>query len=1098
MIRDPLTVSPETAIRIVLNSMHQGTGVQSVEPNSATLLASGCSSCVIVVDQGSVVGILTERDVVRLAAQGRLLEGEAPIQTVMTAPVITLSEADFTCIEVAETLFQRHPIRHLPVVDHDQQLVGLLTRDGVRSLLLAPSRTEVGERETDWRDRHATWQALQTQRDFNRLIAEIASRFVDLGPDSLDAEIERTLQLIGEATQVDTSYLVQFSTPTSGTELNLGQRTLTMTHEWCQTGWPRQIRQVQAIPLAAFPWANTRLLQREIVYVPDVNDLPAEASIDQANWQQFNLRSVLSVPLIKKSVVTGLLGFASFRQSMAWDEEAIRLLQVMGQAIANIQERIQTEQNLHVSEERLRLALSAANQGLYDLNLQTGDAIVNSEYALMLGYNPITFRENNTAWLARLHPDDLERVAATYQAYISGTIPDYQVEFRQRTQTGDYKWILSLGKIVAWDADGHPLRMLGTHTDISDRKQAEAERLKIEQTRQELKLLEQVLDIVLAGYWDWDIPHQQEYLSPGFKRMFGYADDELPNTPESWQRLIFPEDLPSVLACFDRHVQSRGEVPYDNEVRYRHKDGSTVWVACSGQVIEWDAAGNPLRMIGCHINITQRKQAEATLQKTKEELEEFFLVALDLLCIADMDGRFRRLNRSWETTLGYTIEDLEGKSFVDLIHPDDVESTLAAISTLEQQETVHAFVNRYRRKDGTYRYIEWYSRPRGYLIYAAARDITEQRLVEQRLRKSETHLKTAQRIGKLGSWEFNVQTGEINWSDEVFRMFGRNPAEGPPSYEELQQLYLSEDQLYHDQVVQTALETRQPYELECRARRPDGSLIYIQARGEPIFDEAGHLIQLVGTVLDITARKQAEAQLLQTTAQLEASNRELEAFAYSVSHDLRSPLRAIDGFSKALLEDYGDTLDADAQDYFQRIRNNVTRMGMLIDDLLRLSRVSRSDMHYGSVDLSALAQEICQELQESEPERQVAWAIAPHITVHADTTLMRVVLTNLLQNAWKFTSHHPTARIEFGCLSLDRQPTYFVRDDGAGFDMAYANKLFGVFQRLHNMDEFPGTGIGLATVQRAIHRHGGNVWAEAAVEQGATIYFTLPPAYPDK
>lgn len=249
---------------------------------------------------------------------------------------------------------------------------------------------------------------------------------------------------------------------------------------------------------------------------------------------------------------------------------------------------------------------------------------------------------------------------------------------------------------------------------------------------------------------------------------------------------------------------------------------------------------------------------------------------------------------------------------------------------------------------------------------------------------------------------------------------------------------------------------------------------------------------MVGINFDISDRRRAEALIQQTTAQLEASNRELEAFAYSVSHDLRAPLRAIDGFSNALMEDYGDKFDEDGRDYFERIRRNIQRMGLLIDDLLRLSRVSRSEMQYSQVNLSSLVEEQIHELQESDPQRQVEAIIAPEIIVSADITLMRVIINNLIQNAWKFTSNHATARIEFGLIKQDEQSVYFVRDDGAGFDMNYTKMLFGVFQRLHNANEFHGTGIGLATVQRVIHRHGGKVWAEGEVEKGATFYFTLP------
>jgi signal transduction histidine kinase len=233
------------------------------------------------------------------------------------------------------------------------------------------------------------------------------------------------------------------------------------------------------------------------------------------------------------------------------------------------------------------------------------------------------------------------------------------------------------------------------------------------------------------------------------------------------------------------------------------------------------------------------------------------------------------------------------------------------------------------------------------------------------------------------------------------------------------------------------------------------------------------------------------SQLHQRTAQLEATNKELESFSYSVSHDLRSPLRSIDGFSLALLEDYGERLDATGQDYLQRVRAATQRMGQLIDDLLSLARVTRRELHHEHVDFSALAATIADALQREYPDRQVEVIIAPGLVGYGDARLLQIVLENLLGNAWKFTVRRPCATIEFGMAPCNGQMAYFVRDNGAGFDMAYADKLFGAFQRLHAMAEFSGSGIGLATVQRIIHRHGGHVWAESDLNQGATFYFTV-------
>jgi signal transduction histidine kinase len=226
-------------------------------------------------------------------------------------------------------------------------------------------------------------------------------------------------------------------------------------------------------------------------------------------------------------------------------------------------------------------------------------------------------------------------------------------------------------------------------------------------------------------------------------------------------------------------------------------------------------------------------------------------------------------------------------------------------------------------------------------------------------------------------------------------------------------------------------------------------------------------------------------------AELLAANTELDAFAYSVSHDLRAPLRSIDGFSQILLEDYTARLDEAGQESLHRVRAASQRMGTLIDDLLKLARVTRAEIRSEDVDLSGMAREIASELQRASPERQVEFAIAPELKARGDARLLRVALDNLLRNSWKYTAKQPAPRVEFASADANGGQAFMVRDNGAGFDMKYADKLFGVFQRLHSAADFEGTGIGLATVRRIINRHGGRIWAEGAVDRGATFYFTL-------
>jgi len=388
-------------------------------------------------------------------------------------------------------------------------------------------------------------------------------------------------------------------------------------------------------------------------------------------------------------------------------------------------------------------------------------------------------------------------------------------------------------------------------------------------------------------------------------------------------------------------------------------------------------------------------------------------------------------------------------------------------------------------------------------ILGCYEDITESKKAEEELQSYRNKL---EEVVRERTRELQLQAQIINqihdsvvstdlngivtsWNKGAENLFGysENEAIGKP----ISFVYPEEEQEYlRDQVI-TPLKEKGAHETEVTMRRKGGGDFQAILSLSMLHNEDGSPQGMIGYSLDITARKKAEAALLKQADILEAANQELEAFSYSVSHDLRAPLRSIDGFSQALLDDYNDRLDEAGKDYLNRVRNASQRMARLIDDMLDLSRVGRHKLRREALDISAIADSVVRKLEEQNPNRSVKITIDPGLRAEGDSRLIETVLDNLIGNAWKYTANRDGAEIEVGSLNDTGETVFYVRDNGAGFDMRYATKLFGTFQRLHG-SEFEGTGIGLATVMRVVTRHGGRVWGEGEVGKGATFYFTLP------
>lgn len=508
---------------------------------------------------------------------------------------------------------------------------------------------------------------------------------------------------------------------------------------------------------------------------------------------------------------------------------------------------------------------------------------------------------------------------------------------------------------------------------------------------------------------------------------------------------------------------------------------------------QWIEANQALKK-----EIQDRKNEEKKFQNLLE-------AAPDAIVIVNRAGEIQLVNTQTERLFGYAREEVLGKS-VEILVPQRFHGRHETHrTTYSESPSPRAMGARLElhglRKDNTEFPVEIslspLETPEGTLVSSTIRDVSERKRTAEALKASEERLQMAVEAAQLGVWDLDLITDRAFRSLRHDQIFGYESLQPEWGVEIAATHIVPEDRERFRSSFAKAFKA-DDFFTECRINRADRSLRWISARGRVYRDLAGQPVRMMGVIADITDRKQAKQELdhhrqelARSVSELAAANKELESFSYSVSHDLRAPLRAIDGFSHALLEDSSDRLDDAGKAHLNRIRAGTQRMGLLIDDLLNLSRLSRAQMRRQSVDISSLAVSVADGLRKAQPERQIELRIEDGLKTTADPGLLRIVLENLLSNAWKFTSKRASAHIEFGMSRGNGSPAYFVRDNGAGFDPAYADRLFGPFQRLHAMSEFAGTGIGLATVQRIVHRHGGRIWAESAVDRGATFYFTL-------
>ncbi len=709
--------------------------------------------------------------------------------------------------------------------------------------------------------------------------------------------------------------------------------------------------------------------------------------------------------------------------------------------------------------------------------------------------------ELGDGWLEGVHPDDRDAVRLEDLRGFDSRI-EFRLEYRLRHHDGTWRWILDQCT-PRYDKRGRFVGYLGSCTDVTELRDAAANATRWQ------RRYEGALQASGWASYELDRAAHRMMWSAGIENLIGYAPQWLTDAA-GWTNHVHPDDRDELRRQLDALLP--GEASSTLRYRVRHRDGGYLWLEDRVSCAVEDGAR---RFVGFVSDVTERVRTEETLRRSEERFRLATDVVNGIVYAHDLDtDRVECSGRLLEELgIGQRDQVLDGATWLRTVHPDDRARVRAVVArgrgmaatldaTFRLVTRAGAVLHVYGRMQVIRDASEEPRRVIGFLV-----DVSGIRLAEEALRMSEERFRLAAEAVDGIVYEIDLRSGAVARTGRLLQRLGYGDSLAGTGQAWLELVHPDDRELSARRYASLLAGTSDTAQTEYRLRDAHGNYHHVLDRLLVMRNEAGAPERVIGCSLDISALKEAQQQVLDLNAELEqrvadrtaalrAANQELEAFTYSVSHDLRAPLRHVAGFAD-LLRSHLAGADATAQRYMETIIQATARMAEMIDKLLALSRVGRGEMHPAHVDLSELVSEVREELQPVVDGRPIDWRIGPLPTVRGDRALLRGALQNLLDNAVKFSAGRAPAVIEVSAAGDAREHEIVVRDNGAGFDMKYAGKLFGVFQRLHAPGEFEGTGIGLASVRRIISRHGGRVWAEGRPGAGAEFHFTLPATRED-